>query len=182
MNKGNWGKVRAFFDIMTDEGFTIKGFKIIEGINGLFVGVPSQKGKDDEYFDTVFVAPELREELNHVALQAYGMEESPAADNFSFPEKAASGSSDSITSQESNTENLDMSPSVASDENKTEEPVKYSDDDDINNVLETILGPGDNFHVYRGLRHQMIALEDTELFEFSTQHFDSDSYRITKGD
>jgi quercetin dioxygenase-like cupin family protein len=45
-----------------------------------------------------------------------------------------------------------------------------------------ILGPGDNFHVYRGLRHQMIALEDTELFEFSTQHFDSDSYRIEKGD
>ena len=41
---------------------------------------------------------------------------------------------------------------------------------------------GDNFHVYRGLRHQMIALEDTELFEFSTQHFDSDSYRIQKGD
>ena len=62
MNKGSWGKVRAFFDIMTDEGFTIKGFKIIEGINGLFVGVPSQKGKDDEYFDTVFIAPELRED------------------------------------------------------------------------------------------------------------------------
>ena len=41
---------------------------------------------------------------------------------------------------------------------------------------------GDNFHVYTGLRHQMEALEDTELFEFSTQHFDSDSYRIKKGD
>jgi hypothetical protein len=33
-----------------------------------------------------------------------------------------------------------------------------------------------------GLRHQMLALEDTELFEFSTQHFDSDSHRIIKGD
>ena len=41
---------------------------------------------------------------------------------------------------------------------------------------------GDNFHVYTGLRHQMFALEDTELFEFSTQHFDEDSYRIIKGD
>jgi len=28
----------------------------------------------------------------------------------------------------------------------------------------------------------MIALEDSELFEFSTQHFDEDSYRIIKGD
>ena len=60
--------------------------------------------------------------------------------------------------------------------------VKYSDNDDINTAKETILVPGDNFHVYRGLRHQMIAIEDTELFEFSTQHFDSDSYRIQKGD
>ena len=60
--------------------------------------------------------------------------------------------------------------------------VKYSDDDDLNNASEVILERGDNFHVYVGLRHQMIALEDTELFEFSTQHFDSDSYRIIKGD
>ena len=37
MNKGSWGKVRAFFDLTTSEGFTMKGFKIIEGINGLFV-------------------------------------------------------------------------------------------------------------------------------------------------
>jgi len=60
--------------------------------------------------------------------------------------------------------------------------VKYSDNDDILLAKECILGPGDNFHVYTGLRHQMIALEDTELFEFSTQHFDSDSHRLIKGD
>jgi len=60
--------------------------------------------------------------------------------------------------------------------------VKYSDGDDIENAKEVILERGDNFHVYVGLRHQMIALEDTELFEFSTQHFDSDSHRIIKGD
>jgi quercetin dioxygenase-like cupin family protein len=60
--------------------------------------------------------------------------------------------------------------------------VKYSDDDDIELAQELILTRGDNFHVYRGLRHQMIALEDTELFEFSTQHLDTDSHRIKKGD
>jgi len=60
--------------------------------------------------------------------------------------------------------------------------VKYSDGDDISTAEELILSKGDNFHVYRGLRHRMIALEDTELFEFSTQHFDSDSYRLEKGD
>ena len=60
--------------------------------------------------------------------------------------------------------------------------VYYSDDDDITQGKQLILTPGDNFHVYRGLRHQMVALEDSELFEFSTQHFDSDSHRILKGD
>jgi hypothetical protein len=58
--------------------------------------------------------------------------------------------------------------------------LKYSESDSP--VFEKILRPGDIFHVYRGLRHQMIALEDTELFEFSTQHFDEDSYRVIKGD
>jgi len=60
--------------------------------------------------------------------------------------------------------------------------VRFSDSDDLINATEVILEKGDNFHVYTGLRHQMEALQDTELFEFSTQHFDSDSYRITKGD
>ena len=60
--------------------------------------------------------------------------------------------------------------------------IKYGDDDNLDEAKELVLKAGDNFHVYRGLRHQMIALEDTELFEFSTQHFDSDSYRVVKGD
>lgn len=60
--------------------------------------------------------------------------------------------------------------------------VKYSEEDDISKAKEVVLKPGENFHVFRGLRHQMTALEDTELFEFSTQHFDSDSNRIIKGD
>lgn len=60
--------------------------------------------------------------------------------------------------------------------------IKYSEENDITTAKELILNPGENFHVYRGLRHRMIALKDSELFEFSTQHFDSDSYRIEKGD
>jgi quercetin dioxygenase-like cupin family protein len=60
--------------------------------------------------------------------------------------------------------------------------VKYGLDDDIEKAEEIILRRGDNFYVYRGLRHQMIALETTELFEFSTEHFDEDSYRVVKGD
>jgi quercetin dioxygenase-like cupin family protein len=58
----------------------------------------------------------------------------------------------------------------------------YSYDDDTYTAHKIILEPGMEFHVPRGLRHQMHALKDSELFEFSTKHYDSDSYRITKGD
>ena len=79
MTKGNWGKVRAFFDIRTEDGFVVKGFKIMEGINGLFVSMPSQKGKnsqgDDEWFDTVWVEKELRDQLNQTALNEYGSQD-----------------------------------------------------------------------------------------------------------
>lgn len=60
--------------------------------------------------------------------------------------------------------------------------LKYSDNDEIVNADEIILNKGDKFHICRGLRHQMFALEDTELFEFSTQHFDEDSHRLERGD
>ena len=35
------------------------------------------------------------------------------------------------------------------------------------------------FHVTPGMKHQMHAVEDTMILEFSTQHFDEDSYRDT---
>ena len=60
--------------------------------------------------------------------------------------------------------------------------VKYLDDNDRDQAKELIMERGDKFHVYRGLRHQMLALEDSDLFEFSTEHFDSDSNRIIKCD
>ena len=60
--------------------------------------------------------------------------------------------------------------------------VTYGEDDDKKKGQTKLLVEGDKFHVTPGLRHQMYALKDTELFEFSTQHFDTDSYRIEKGD
>ena len=36
--------------------------------------------------------------------------------------------------------------------------------------------------IEKGTPHQLIALEDGEIFEASTMHYDYDSYRIMKGD
>jgi len=60
--------------------------------------------------------------------------------------------------------------------------LKWSYQDDILMADEIVLEKGDTWHVKIGQRHQMIAIQDTELIEFSTQHLDEDSYRVIKGD
>ncbi len=72
INKGEWGKVRAFFDLRTEEGLVVKGFKIVEGTNGPFVGYPSRKNNDGEYNDTVFAEADLKQEITQLAMDAYG--------------------------------------------------------------------------------------------------------------
>lgn len=108
INKGNWGKIRAFFDIRTEEGFVVKGFKIVEGINGLFVGFPSQKGQDEEYYDTVWAEMELKEKLTQLAINEYGGDissaQSPALNTMEPQKTTEQVPAESIQSPESFTE------------------------------------------------------------------------------
>jgi mannose-6-phosphate isomerase-like protein (cupin superfamily) len=59
--------------------------------------------------------------------------------------------------------------------------VTYGTHDDRTLAETIVLERGDSFHVPAGLRHQMHALEETELFEFSTHHAEIDSIRLLKG-
>tara|TARA_B110000196_G_C20810808_1_gene504573 strand:+ start:82 stop:501 length:420 start_codon:yes stop_codon:yes gene_type:complete len=73
--EGQWGKVKAFFDV-ENSGFEMKGFRLVEGINGLFVSMPSRKGTDedgkDKWFDTIWIeSREMRENLNTLAITEY---------------------------------------------------------------------------------------------------------------
>jgi mannose-6-phosphate isomerase-like protein (cupin superfamily) len=43
-----------------------------------------------------------------------------------------------------------------------------------------LLEEGDVVTIPRGMPHQLEALKDGNIFEISTQHFDSDSYRIER--
>ena len=114
MNKGEWGKIKAFFDLRTDEGFVIKGFKLIHGINGLFVGNPSQKGNDGEYYDTIFAEKELKDELSQIAIDHYGQEVMPENEPFSD----TSGMNNSF----------EQSPSESKESASSETP-SFTDDD-----------------------------------------------------
>ena len=121
MNKGSWGKVRAFFDLTTTEGFVIKGFKIIEGINGLFVSMPSQKSNDGEYYDSVFATKELRDELNKIALDNYGS---------NYSETTAPTNEETPIEQETVSNTVDAEK-VESAENKVQEKNEPFSEDDI---------------------------------------------------
>jgi mannose-6-phosphate isomerase-like protein (cupin superfamily) len=60
--------------------------------------------------------------------------------------------------------------------------VIFSKNDEIAKGEKITLEVGECFHVPPGLRHQMIALEDSELFEISTTHNEDDTIRVIKGD
>ena len=60
--------------------------------------------------------------------------------------------------------------------------IKYGWDDDREKASQMVLNEGDTFYIPVGLRHQMTGLVESDMYEFSTQHFDSDSIRIEKGD
>ena len=47
---------------------------------------------------------------------------------------------------------------------------------------DVTLLPGDKILLEPGQVHQICAMEDSDLFEFSTFHEDSDSWRVEKGD
>jgi len=60
--------------------------------------------------------------------------------------------------------------------------VRYGYTDDLDSAESVILETGDSFHVPVGLRHQMEALENSEIFEFSSTDSPEDSIRIVPGD
>ena len=118
MNKGEWGKIKAFFDVQTEDGFVMKGFKLVQGINGLFVGFPSQKGNDEEYYDTIYAERELKEELSQMAIDYYGQEIMPTTESISAPMEEAPGT----MAEES------PAPADSAGETKDETP-PFTDDD-----------------------------------------------------
>ena len=57
----------------------------------------------------------------------------------------------------------------------------WIDTTNANRVTEIIV-EGDVIRNRIGEPHQLEALEDSTIFEVSTQHFDHDSYRVERGD
>lgn len=69
------GKVKAFCDLVFGDLFLVRGFRIVHGEKGIFVGMPQQQSKQGKWFD-VFrpVTNEVREYITQLVLEAYRAE------------------------------------------------------------------------------------------------------------
>lgn len=69
------GTLRAFCDLEIAGSFLVKGVRVVEGKNGLFVSMPQERGKDGNWYDTVLpLSKETRQQLSEVVLSAYQAE------------------------------------------------------------------------------------------------------------
>ena len=71
MTVGNWGNVKAFFDLKTDDGFLITGMKIVDGVHGKFVGFPSKAGEDGKYSEIVRAERDVRDAVTKLGVDHY---------------------------------------------------------------------------------------------------------------
>ncbi|MFH1782673.1 MAG: SpoVG family protein [Candidatus Omnitrophota bacterium] len=65
-------KVKAFLDIAFAGVFLVKGLKIVEGKNGLFLSMPGGMSKDGKWYNTAYpLTKEFKDVLVEIALEAY---------------------------------------------------------------------------------------------------------------
>jgi len=70
----NNGHLKAFADVIINGQVLIKGVRIADGRNGLYVSMPSTQGKDGKWYPTVMLLEDsLKEELQTTVLEAYNV-------------------------------------------------------------------------------------------------------------
>jgi len=66
------GATKAFCDIIVSDALLIKGIRIMDGKNGLFVKMPTKQGKDGKWYDSIRpTSKEIKDALNDVIIKAF---------------------------------------------------------------------------------------------------------------
>ena len=66
------GSLKAYCDLTVGNLFLIKGLRVVDGKNGLFVSMPRQQSKGGKWFDSVEVlTKDTKDEVNRLVLDAY---------------------------------------------------------------------------------------------------------------
>lgn len=80
------GKLRAYCSVEFDKMLNVE-LRVVEGVHGLFVSMPSQKDKNGKYWDLVYpVNAEMRQMIQTAVLGAYS---AMAQASASAPEEVA---------------------------------------------------------------------------------------------
>ena len=67
--------LKGMANITIDNSFVVKGIKIIQSKNGLFVAMPNRKTANGEYADICFpITAEARQQINDEILKEYNKE------------------------------------------------------------------------------------------------------------
>ncbi len=66
------GPTKAFCDLLIMDTFKVRGLKIIEGQEDMFIGMPSDQGKDGKWYETFYpITKEARKDLQDLILEEY---------------------------------------------------------------------------------------------------------------
>jgi len=66
--------LKAFADVIVAEQVLVKGVRVVEGKDGLFVSMPQNLGKDGKWYPAVtLLNDELKEALTETVLEAYNV-------------------------------------------------------------------------------------------------------------
>ncbi len=70
------GRLKAFVDLCVSDALIIKGVKVVEGKEGLFVAMPAEQGKDERWYERVrCLNREVKEAIERLVLEAYQTQE-----------------------------------------------------------------------------------------------------------
>lgn len=69
------GPTKAFCDLLILDTFLVKGLRVVQGKNGLFLSMPREQGRDGKWYETFFpVSKEMRQGLQELILEGYESE------------------------------------------------------------------------------------------------------------
>ena len=126
-------RLKAFVNVTFDNDFVVRGMKVIEGKNGLFVAMPSRRSKDGTFRDIAHpINNEMRKRLEDVVLEEYHKKcketgKSPEAapleqEDFEVPEEVINA--DIASRGDEETEEVIEADIAASEDEEPEEVIE----------------------------------------------------------
>ena len=64
--------IKAFADIQFGEDYVVKGFKVVEGREGLFIAMPSELGRNGKWYNTFIpLNDDVKQKIGEIVLKTF---------------------------------------------------------------------------------------------------------------